>query len=68
VGKGREAFLMAVFRQLVFNIPILFLLDHLFGVMGIVWTQAVADLLTGVVSYILYWRMRKAEGWTYSKR
>ncbi|MCR5789956.1 MAG: MATE family efflux transporter, partial [Lachnospiraceae bacterium] len=47
VGKGREAFLMAVFRQLVFNIPILFLLDHLFGVMGIVWTQAVADLLTG---------------------
>ncbi len=63
VGKGREAFLLAVVRQLVFNIPLLLVLDHMFGMMGIVWTQAIADLCTVIVSYILYFHVRKAEGW-----
>ncbi|MCR4655603.1 MAG: cation transporter [Lachnospiraceae bacterium] len=63
VGKGKEAFLLAVFRQLVFNIPLVILLERLFGMMGIVWTQAIADLCTTLVSYILYFRVRRAEGW-----
>ena len=63
IGRGRASFALAVIRQLVFNIPILFLLNGLFGMMGIVWTQAVADLFTVIVSYVIYMFIRKKEGW-----
>ena len=63
IGRGMESFLLAVIRQLVFNIPLLFLLNRIYGMMGIVWTQAVADLCTVIVSYIIYFRIRKQEGW-----
>ena len=63
IGRGKESFALAIIRQLVFNIPLLFLLNRLFGMAGIVWTQAVGDLLTVIVSYFLYFRIRKLEGW-----
>ena len=63
IGRGRASFLLAVIRQLVFNIPILFLLNGLFGMIGIVWTQAVADAFTVVASYVIYAVIRKKEGW-----
>ena len=63
IGRGKEGFLLAVIRQLVFNIPLLFLLNRLFGMSGIVWTQAVADLCTAIASYLIYFRIRKEEGW-----
>jgi len=63
IGRGRESFWLAVVRQLLFNIPILFILSSLFGMTGIVWTQAVADLLTVIVSYIVYVRIRRQEKW-----
>ena len=63
IGRGKESFWLPVFRQLVFNIPILFLLDRLYGMMGIVWTQAIADFGTVIVSYVIYFRIRKKEGW-----
>jgi Na+-driven multidrug efflux pump len=63
IGRGKESFYLAVIRQLVFNIPLLFLLSSLFGMTGVVWTQAVADLFTVIVSYIIYARIRKQEGW-----
>ena len=62
IGDGRLSFLLAVIRQLVFNIPLLILLNHLFGMSGIVWTQLIADFLTVIVSYVLYFRVRKREG------
>ena len=63
IGRGQASFLLAVIRQLVFNIPMLFLLNHLFGMQGIVWTQATADLLTVIASYLIYFRIRRQEGW-----
>jgi len=56
VDRGREAFWLPVIRQIALNIPLLFILDGLFGLMGIVRTQAAADILNVVVSYIIYWR------------
>lgn len=63
IGRGRESLWLAVIRQLIFNIPLLFLMNHLFGMTGIVWTQALADLLTVTVSYIIYAGIRRQEGW-----
>jgi len=57
VDRGRASFVLAVVRQLFLNIPILLLLNRLFGMSGIVWTQVTADLLNVIVSYYIYSRM-----------
>jgi Na+-driven multidrug efflux pump len=50
IGRGRDSFLLAVIRQLVFNIPLLFLFNHLFGVRGIEMAQPCSDVLTALTS------------------
>lgn len=57
VDKGKISFLLAIIRQLCLNIPILFLMDFLLGMSGIVWTQLIADAINVVVSYIIYTRV-----------
>lgn len=57
VGRGKVSFLLAVIRQLCLNIPILLLLNAVFGMTGIVWTQMTADFCNVVISYIVYARI-----------
>ena len=57
VDRGRESFWLPVIRQIALNIPLLFVMDALLGMMGIVWTQATADILNVIISYIIYWRV-----------
>lgn len=57
VARGKTSFLLAAIRQLCLNIPILFLLDHLFGMTGIVWTQTVADVINVCISYMIFCSM-----------
>lgn len=57
VDRGKVSFELAVIRQICLNIPILFLMDYLFGMSGIVWTQLIADALNVIVSYIIYGRL-----------
>ena len=59
VGKGRISFWLAVIRQICLNIPILFLMNYLFGMTGIIHTQAIADCLNVIISYIIYFRVVK---------
>ncbi len=53
-GKGGYAMFLGVTRWAVFNIPMLFLLNRLVGMYGIVWSQATADVLTVALSLITY--------------
>ena len=62
IGHGGASLAMAVFRQLVFNIPILIILNHFYGMEGLVWTQLIADICTVIVSYLIYFRIKKKEG------
>ena len=59
-GKGRISLFLGVTRWLVFNIPMLFLLNSIFGMLGIVWCQATADTLTVLLSGYVYRRFRPA--------
>jgi len=54
VNQGKCSFHLAVIRQLCLNIPMLFLLNHLFGMQGIVMTQVSADIVNVAISYIIY--------------
>ncbi len=60
VNRGRESFYLAAIRQIGLNIPILFVLNALLGMTGIVWTQLVADILNVIISYIIYGRVLRA--------
>ncbi len=57
-GKGRISLFLGVTRWLVFNIPMLFLLNSLFGMFGLVWSQATADSLTVILSFYVYIKFR----------
>ena len=57
VGRGKVSMWLAVIRQLILNIPILFLLNTLFGMTGIIWTQVTADILNVIASYVIYSRV-----------
>ena len=53
-GEGKRALFLGVTRWLVFNIPMLFLLNALFGMYGIPWAQLAADVLVVTESVITY--------------
>ena len=59
VDRGRTSLWLAVIRQLGLNIPLLFLLNAVFGMTGIVWTQALADCINVIISYIIFHRVSR---------
>ena len=58
-GEGGHALFLGVMRWLAFNIPMLFLLNALFGMYGIVWSQVTADTLTVALSLWVYRRYER---------
>ena len=61
VGKGPRALLLGFFRWIILNIPMMFVLNRLWGNMGIVWSQFIADVICTIVSYFVYVRFVKKE-------
>ena len=59
LGYGKTALALCTMRWVGFNIPALLILNWCFGMMGIVWAQLVADILTVTVSFIVYRRQIK---------
>ena len=55
-GEGNKSLFLGVMRWAVFNIPMLFLLSHIIGMYGIVWSQVCADILTVLLSFYVYRR------------
>ena len=54
-----ESLLLTSCRQGLINIPLLLLMNHLFGLFGVVWTQLLADSITVVISFALYRRVHR---------
>ena len=57
-GKGQISLFLGVTRWLGFNIPMLFVLNAVYGMYGIVWAQATADILTVSLSFWVYHKYR----------
>lgn len=53
-GMGKKALFLGLMRWLAFNIPMLFILNGIFGMYGIVWSQVTADTLTVMLSFYVY--------------
>lgn len=59
VGYGGKALTLGAARWAVFNIPMLLVMNYVFGMYGIVWTQVIADIMMTIVSMIVYKRFEK---------
>ena len=59
LGQGRVALFLVIMRWLMINIPMLFILDRLFGLYGLAWSQFVSDCLVALLSWLLYRTYRK---------
>ncbi len=59
VGMGGKALALGSSRWIVFNIPLLFILNYIFGMYGIVWTQVIADVMMAAVSLAVYMNFTK---------
>ena len=59
VGHGDRALVLGSARWVVYNIPLLFVMNYVFGMYGIVWTQVAADILMTITSLIVYRHFEK---------
>ncbi len=58
-GKGNTALFLGCMRWIALNIPMLFILNHFFGLYGIVWSQVTADIINVTISFIIFFRYQK---------
>lgn len=54
MGKGVQSLILSVGRQGLIYIPLLFILNKIVGLDGIIWAQATADYVCVVMSIIMY--------------
>ncbi|MDE6470388.1 MAG: MATE family efflux transporter [Eubacterium sp.] len=54
MGKGIQTFILSVGRQGLVYIPMLFILNKLVGLDGIIWAQATADFFCVVMSIFMF--------------
>ena len=54
MGKGIQSFILSVGRQGLVYIPLLFILNKLVGLDGIIWAQAAADFVCVIMSIIMF--------------
>jgi Na+-driven multidrug efflux pump len=57
LGKARPVFLLSISRQLLFLIPLVILLLHLYGLYGVWVTYPISDFLAFMLSGFLLFRV-----------
>ena len=58
-GMGKKALTFAILRKIVFEIPLLYILNHFFPLYGIAWAQSVSEIIMAVIAVIVLVRMFK---------
>ena len=58
VDRGKVSFLLAVIRHLVLIIPLLFIMNAVFGFTGLIWSQLVADVINALIAITIYSRVK----------
>jgi Na+-driven multidrug efflux pump len=59
MGRGKESLILSACRQGLVNIPLLFIMNYFFQVQGVLWTQIIADIITFVVSFVMFRHFNK---------
>lgn len=57
LGKGKVAFVFAILRKIVLEIPLLFVLNVLFPLYGLAYAQATAEMVLAIAAVVMLRRM-----------
>ena len=59
VNRGKISFLLAVIRHLALIIPVMLILNYIFGMNGLIWSQLAADSVNAIIAYMIFRRTDK---------
>jgi putative MATE family efflux protein len=59
LGKAREGGILTMGRQGIFFIPVILILPRIIGLNGVIYTQAIADLLTTIMTVVFAVKIKK---------
>ena len=54
INNGKTSFILAIVRHLILIIPIMLLMNELWGIEGLTWSQLAADFLNAVVATVVF--------------
>ncbi len=54
MGDGKNTLLLAALRQCVFYIPIMYIMNFVFGSLGLLWTQIIAEIITLFIAFYTF--------------
>lgn len=54
MGKGIQSFILAAGRQGLIYLPLVFIMDHLVGLEGLIWSQPIADVICIILSVVMF--------------
>ncbi|BAB05882.1 MATE family efflux transporter [Halalkalibacterium halodurans] len=58
LGKPKQALILSLSRQIIFLIPLVLILPHIFGLSGVWWAFPIADVLSFILTVVLLYRDR----------
>lgn len=56
-GMGKKALVFAILRKIVFEIPFIFILNHLFPLYGLAWAQTCAEVILAAIAVTVLVKM-----------
>lgn len=59
-GMGKKALVFAILRKIIFEIPLLYLLGHIFPLYGLAWAQTITEIILATIAVIVLVRMFRA--------
>ena len=56
-GMGKKALVFAILRKIIFEIPLLYLLGHIFPLYGLAWAQTITEIILATIAVVVLVRM-----------
>lgn len=60
VNKGTVSFILAIVRHVILIIPAMLIMNYIWGLEGLIWSQVVADVINTIVSTVIFLRVRNS--------
>ena len=52
INQGKVSFALAIIRHLILIIPIMFIMNYIWGITGLMWAQVIADVINSAVALL----------------
>ena len=52
INQGKVSFLLAIIRHVILIIPIMLIMNYIWGINGLMWSQVIADVINAIVALL----------------